>query len=428
MEKKHRFSLRKKLVLFTTLLAIITYSFSALFIYVLYDIINNWWEVSESVYIIIILLLGVIWSGILAFIAARFITRPLEMLERAASKAAEGDLNQEITITNSDDEIRALSIAFDTMFKNIKAIVNDVDVNVVNSNKTVSRMKEVSHFASRNSGAISEATEDISQGAVSAAEAIQQTAEAVEEATSLAQEVQHKAEQSTNKSDEMLQALTESRTFVNDLVQGIHKLADEQEASLHDVENLKHNAVQVESIIAMVGEIAEQTNLLALNASIEAARAGEHGQGFAVVADEIRNLADESAQAVQQIRTLVDTIRSDVSVVVTKMNNHVTQAEKEATIGIETNESITKTEQSAQQVVRDIAAISNLVNEQLQFIESTVEQSQDVAAIAEETSAATEEVSTIIHEQNESIQTLNKVAEDVSKQANVLKENIERFH
>ena len=65
--------------------------------------------------------------------------------------------------------------------------------------------------------------------------------------------------------------------------------------------NLEKNAEQVERIIGLVGDIAAQTNLLALNASIEAARAGEHGKGFAVVAEEVRELADESAKAVQGI-------------------------------------------------------------------------------------------------------------------------------
>src|SRR5699024_5549442 len=114
------------------------------------------------------------------------------------------------------------------------------------------------------------------------------TAEAIEEATTLAQEVQGRATQSQEKSTAMIEVLHHSKQVVNRLVEGIQTLAKDQQASLEDVEHLKENALQVESIISMVGDIAEQTNLLALNASIEAARAGEHGQGFAVVADEIR--------------------------------------------------------------------------------------------------------------------------------------------
>lgn len=425
--KQYRFNLRKKLILFTTVLAIITYSFSALFIYVLFDQIQKYVEISEGVFIIIVLLLGIIWSGILAFFAAKIITKPLQMLEEVATKAAEGDLNQEVVIPKSDDEIRSLAVAVEVLFTNLKGIVSDIDTNIESSNKTVATMKDVSQFARQNSDAISGASNDISKGAVSAAEAMQETAEAIEEATSLAVEVQNKAEQSTKKSGEMLTTLTESRVVVNNLVKGIQDLASEQEVSLKEVENLKHNAIQVESIIAMVGDIAEQTNLLALNASIEAARAGEHGKGFAVVAEEIRKLADESASAVQQISSLITSIQKDVTQVVTKINHHVDTANEEAKSGEETNVVIEDMSHSVTEVAEEISLIRDLVNKQLHLIQSTVRQSQEVAAIAEETSSASEEVSAAVVEQANTIQSVENLAQELDEQARGLSKQINQF-
>src|SRR5690625_11094 len=118
---------------------------------------------------------------------------------------------------------------------------------------------------------ISAATNDIYKGEESAAISIQQTAFLVQDATTLAEEVQIKAGQSKEKSQNMVELLESSKKAVNRLVTGIQTVAEEQEASLEDVEQLVTNASQIEAIISMVGEIAEQTNLLALNASIEAA-------------------------------------------------------------------------------------------------------------------------------------------------------------
>src|SRR5690625_5824710 len=142
MKSRYRFSLQKKLVLFTTILAIITYSCSAFFIYVLYDYIKDYWNVSAEIFMILTLLAGIIWSGILAYFAAILITRPLEKLEEAATEAARGNLQQEMNVPKSDDEIRSLSVAFNTRFKNIQNMVYNINSNFTQTNEIVTQLKE----------------------------------------------------------------------------------------------------------------------------------------------------------------------------------------------------------------------------------------------------------------------------------------------
>ncbi|WP_407058481.1 HAMP domain-containing protein [Paracerasibacillus soli] len=104
-KRKYRFGLRMKLMLFTTVLAIITYTTSAFFLYFVYEKVSNLWSgLSLETFTVMTLLLGIIWSGILAYAAARFITKPLEKLEQVASAAADGDLTHAIEISHSDDE------------------------------------------------------------------------------------------------------------------------------------------------------------------------------------------------------------------------------------------------------------------------------------------------------------------------------------
>ncbi|MEN1967670.1 HAMP domain-containing methyl-accepting chemotaxis protein [Lentibacillus sp. N15] len=428
MKQGYRFSLRIKLVLLTTILALITYSFTALFIYFVYDFIEPYWGIGQQWFTIITLIMGILWSAILAYVAARFVTKPLEKLEKVASGAANGELNQSIDLPKSDDEIRALSISFDTMLKNLKEMVHNIDKHFDDTNQSVRQLKHASNEATQHSQLIGASIDEISKGAEGSSDAIQQTVRSVETAAELAEEVQHKASRSKEKSNTMLETLTASEQAVNRLVTGFQNVTQDQQDSLHDVDNLKQNALQVETIITMVGEISEQTNLLALNASIEAARAGEHGRGFAVVAEEIRKLADQSAHAVKRISDLITAIQEDVQVVVKKINANVVYANKETENGVKTQQAIEEMTSSINDVAAEIDAISEAVNQQLESIQSTSVQSQEVAAIAEETSAGAEEVNASIQEQTSIIEHMDDMATELEQQAQTLNKQIGKFN
>uniref|UniRef100_C5D9M8 Methyl-accepting chemotaxis sensory transducer n=1 Tax=Geobacillus sp. (strain WCH70) TaxID=471223 RepID=C5D9M8_GEOSW len=424
-KKRYRFSLRLKLVVFTTVLALITYSTSAFFIYILYDLFFT--SMNKSAFTIIILLLGIIWSGLLAYMASGLIVKPLHRLEQAAIKAASGQINEDVPLPKSDDEIRSLGIAFNEMLRSLRTIVKNIEDNFSRTNEKVVEITNASLVAAERSKDIAHTIEEISKGANDSAVSMQTAAESVDDVLRIANQVQQKANQSEQLAKEMVTTLHKSREVISSLVSGIEQLARNNQTSLSAVERLEQHAKEVENIISLVGDIAGQTNLLALNASIEAARAGEHGKGFAVVAEEVRKLADESAKAVQGISELIQNIQKEVAHVVSQIHEQVKSANEEAAKGADTNDAIAEMTKSIHEVVRSVHEIAELAKEQMSHIEKASIQSQEVAAIAEETSAGAMEVTAATQEQTSVIQHVNKLAEELAEQAKKLKETIDQF-
>ncbi|MGG1688831.1 HAMP domain-containing methyl-accepting chemotaxis protein [Heyndrickxia ginsengihumi] len=427
MEKKtYSFSLTKKIVLFFTSLAFVTYFTSGVFIYIIYPFVSNY--ISQSWFIIITLSLGIIWSGIFSYFAARFITKPLKVFEQAALKASDGDIQEDVPLPKSDDEIRSLATAFNRMLSNLRIMVKQIDSNFEHTKDTVEEISSKTSRATVQAEEIARNIAEISAGAENSAYAIQTTAELVEDITSIAQEVQDKANSSEQSSGNMIKELKNSKEVIDTLINGIEIIVNGNEESLKAVHRLETNAKKVENIISLVGEIAAQTNLLALNASIEAARAGEHGRGFAVVADEVRKLADESAKAVQGITDLIQNIQEEVGNVVVQITSQVKKANQEATKGAETKEAMDRMTETIHQVAKKVNHIAELVDKQMQSIQQAAHQSQEVAAIAEETSAGATEVTDITGKQALVMQNIEQLIVQLNQDAVKLKENIERFH
>lgn len=426
-KKGYKFGLRKKLVLFVTALAIVTYSTSGVFIYILYPMFKDIIPLGEVSFTLITLLLGITWTGILAFLAAGYIIKPLQKLEKVALEAANGDISVDVELPKSDDEIRSLGIAFNHMLLNLRDMVQKIDENFSETNKKVIAISKESTIAAEQAEAIARTISEISQGADNSAVSIQTTAESVEDVIRIAEEVQETANASGIVSKEMVKDLQESKTVIHSLVSGIQRLAIENEGSLQTVKRLEENAAKVEQIIQLVGDIAAQTNLLALNASIEAARAGEHGKGFAVVAEEVRMLADESAKAVHGISELIRNIQEEVRNVVKQISNQVEVANNEAKKGTKTNEVIEDMTKTVNEMATSVSQITKLVDRQMDSIHHTSHQSQEVAAIAEETSAGAHEVTLATQQQASVIENVDKLATELKQQADELKNTITRF-
>ncbi|SNS81408.1 methyl-accepting chemotaxis protein [Bacillus sp. OK838] len=426
-ERTHyKFGLRKKLVIFTTVLALITYSTSAFFICVIHPMFFE--KTSSLSFSVGTLLLGILWSGILSFFASGLITKPLKRLEKAVLSAADGSINEEVVLSKTDDEIRSLGTAFNHMLSNLKDMVRNIEENFRETNKKVLHISQESSKASEQADNIARTIEEISKGADTSAASIMNTAESIDDVVMIAKKVQSKAQESVGLSSDMATELVQSKAVVNSLVHGIKQLAKENQKSLKTVNRLEENAKKVEQIIELVGEIAAQTNLLALNASIEAARAGEHGKGFAVVAEEVRLLADQSAKAVQGISNLVQNIQVEVQAVVKQIGDQVISANEEAQKGTNTDIAIEGMTKTVHNVVVAVKDITELVDRQMESVEVTSRQSQEVAAIAEETSAGAEEVTAMTSEQAIVMENVKKSAMDLKVQAEKLNGTITRFN
>ena len=204
----------------------------------------------------------------------------------------------------------------------------------------------------------------------------------------------------------------------------VEKIAAE---SVHEITALNEQMKEISSIVKMIADISSQTNLLALNAAIEAARAGEHGRGFAVVASEVRNLAGESKTATNDIETLISSIQNNSDKTAEAIRSSYTEIQAGIGSVNKTIEALNRIIAESNVVATGVSDITRATGDQAEATSRVVHGMERSSTITRENQGRMEDMAALAQETSASTQEIASASAELAELANRLKMMMEKF-
>jgi methyl-accepting chemotaxis protein len=244
---------------------------------------------------IILLVIGLALAMGLGVVVARGIVRSLSRVKAVCEGLAAGDLTRTTGLISQDEPGR-MGQALDAAMVKLRQTVSTI-------NGSATSLASASDQLSGVATQIATSAEETTAQAQTVSAAAEQISRSVETVSSGSEEMGASIREISQNAAEAARVAAEAVTITASTSTTVNKLGE--------------SSVEIGNVIKVITAIAEQTNLLALNATIEAARAGEMGKGFAVVASEVKDLAQETARATEDISRRVEAIQGDTTGAVT---------------------------------------------------------------------------------------------------------------
>lgn len=316
----------------------------------------------------------------MALAITKSITKPLggepDAMAALAQRVADGDLAIEF---DESRDYTGLYAAMKTMVTRLRTMMHDILQNAMELGRSSENLKDISTQLASGSEEMTAQATTVAGTTEQMSTNINTMASAAEEMSVNAGSVSAAAEQMSNNMNAITEAIAKVTSSINSIAEtatkgekissdGKHKSSEATTA----MQTLNSAAEEIGQVTEVIKRIAEQTNLLALNATIEAASAGEAGKGFAVVANEIKELANQSAQAAEDITHKIEGVQkntsyavniiTEVAEVITSMNNSsveiTTAVEEQARFTTEISKNIMEATTGSTNIATSISEVA----------------------------------------------------------------------
>ena len=357
--------------------------------------------------------------GIVMVAVIRRITNPIQKLTGTIVAVTEGDFTTDIEV-KGNDEVTVMAGNMKEVLAGMRQILSSI---ITISNKIDDQAKASNQVSS-----------DLHDSAVGQADAMEQMRTTLEElvksinviaenATTLAQVVADTNEAGSEALQNIENTISEASEGKNGMT-SVTKSMDDVKGSMQvlgkSIGDVGAAAVKINEITGTIRGIADETNLLALNASIEAARAGEAGKGFAVVATQIKNLAENSGEAADEISSLIDSVTSLIKETVNQINESATAVFAAAEQFNNIYESIEQTNRIVQGMIEKVHEVNDVASNMAAITEEQSASAEEIEA----TAVSIQELADIVSENSADVQ---KDSKELENTAGTLKEHISRF-